>query len=298
MNLETLHQYAAQMLDQNVGSGGTMTSPTPGLLLLRATRPTPLEGTVYEPVLCLILHGAKQVTVGDTVVTLRAGDALIVSHDLPVMSMITSASTDEPYVAYILSLDVTRMRELREEVDAVTGSASAPAAPQALSAAVASEQLIDALGRYLTLDHEGMEGRALASTVLRETYLRLLLEPHGHALRQLLDRDSNAALVARAIARIRRDFRSPIAVADLASDVGMSSSSLHDHFRRVTSTTPLRYQKELRMQEARRLLTSGPGSVTSVATEVGYSSPSQFSREYARRFGEPPSRRPAAAAPA
>ena len=297
MNLDELLHTTCTILDRDGGSGSEMHAPTPGLLLLRSFAPTPLEGTIYEPVLCLVLQGAKQVVAEDAVVTLGPGDALVVSHDMPVMSTITTASSDEPYVACILGLDLARLRELRLEVDDALAGAPPPAAPHgALSAGPAGAALTDAVGRYVALDHAGSEGRALGATIRRETYLRLLLEQHGATLRELLDQDSNAALVARAIARIRNGFREQLAVPELARELGMSPSSLHDHFRRVTATTPLRYQKELRLQEARRLLTSSPGSVTRVATEVGYASPSQFSREYARRFGHPPSHHAAAAA--
>jgi AraC-like DNA-binding protein len=290
MTLDLLRHTACTILDRTGGSGSETCSPTSGLLLLRSFAPTPLTGTIYEPVLCVVLQGEKQVVADDSVVTLRPGDALVVSHDMPVMSTITRAHADEPYVACILGLDLATLRELRFEVDDATGGSHLAAPGGALSGGRASAELVDALRRYVTLDHDGSEGRALGPTIRRETYLRLLLDHYGATLRELLDQDSNAALVARAIARIRRDFTEPLAIPDLASELGMSTSSLHDHFRRVTSTTPLRYQKELRLQEARRMLTSGPGAVTSVAAAVGYASPSQFSREYARRFGTPPSR--------
>ena len=123
----------------------------------------------------------------------------------------------------------------------------------------------------------------------REIHYRLLVAPFGGMLRRLIRHDSNASAIARAIGHIRGDIRSPIAIPDLARRVGMSASSFHKHFKTITSTTPLQYQKELRLLEARRLLKTGGASVTTVAYEVGYESPSQFSREYARKFGVPPS---------
>ena len=296
MNPAELLDITCTILDRAGGSDTGALAPTRGVLLLRSVAPSPLEGTVYEPVLCMVLQGAKQVVVEDAVVTLGPGDALVVSHVMPVMSTITRASAAEPYVACILELDLALLRELRIDVDDATDRADHTRARSALSSGRAGPKLTDAIGRYLTLDHDGSEGRALGPTILREIYLRLLLDEHGATLRELLDHDSNAALVARAIARIRSDYNEPIAVPELARELGMSTSSLHDHFRRVTSTTPLRYQKELRLQEARRLLASGPATVTTVAAEVGYASPSQFSREYSRRFGEPPSRHSTVAA--
>ncbi|MBK7400694.1 MAG: helix-turn-helix domain-containing protein [Myxococcales bacterium] len=128
----------------------------------------------------------------------------------------------------------------------------------------------------------------LGPLVLKEIHYRLLVAPFGGMLRRLLRHDSQASAIARAIGHIRGDIRSPLAIPELARRVGMSTSSFHQHFKTITSTTPLQYQKELRLLEARRLLAGG-ASVTATAFEIGYESPSQFSREYARKFGVPPS---------
>ena len=130
--------------------------------------------------------------------------------------------------------------------------------------------------------------QALAPLVLREIHFRLLRAQHGGMLRQLLLHESPASRISKAIALIRSGYKAPIAVADLAAAAGMSQSTFHEHFKSLTSTTPLQYQKELRLLEARRLLMSGGKSVASAAYDVGYESPTQFSREYARKFGIPP----------
>jgi transcriptional regulator GlxA family with amidase domain len=126
--------------------------------------------------------------------------------------------------------------------------------------------------------------------LLKEIHYRLLVSPLGHMLRSLIRHDSHATAIARAIALLRRDFRSPMVVETLARAVGMSASSFHKHFKDVTASSPLQYQKSLRLLEARRLLIGGTSSVTTAAFDVGYESPTQFSREYARRFGRPPSK--------
>jgi AraC-like DNA-binding protein len=150
--------------------------------------------------------------------------------------------------------------------------------------------LVDALRRYLSLANSPADARVLGPLIAKEIHYRLLVAPFGGMLRSLILRDSNASAIARAIGHIRGDIRSPIAVPDLARKVGMSPSSFHKHFKTITATTPLQYQKELRLLEARRLLVTGDISVTVAAYEVGYESASQFSREYARKFGVPPSR--------
>jgi AraC-like DNA-binding protein len=124
--------------------------------------------------------------------------------------------------------------------------------------------------------------------IRKELHFRLLLAPHGAMLRQLVSHDSHASCIARAIERIRESFRAPLAVPELAQAAGMSPSSFHKHFKTITETTPLQYQKDLRLLEARRLLQEGHHSVSETAFEVGYESPTQFSREYARKFGASP----------
>jgi AraC-like DNA-binding protein len=204
---------------------------------------------------------------------------------VPVISRITAARPGEPYLAMIMTIDIGLVRSLYEEV----GEAASDGAPaRSFASHRADPRLLDAFARYLTVAGDPVEARVMAPLVRREIHFRLLMAPHGGMLRNLLRVDSHASNIARAIARIRRDFRSAIAVPELARDTGMSPSSFHKHFRDITSTTPLQYQKELRLLEARRLLAAGEQSVSTVAYEVGYESPNQFSREYARKFGVSP----------
>jgi AraC-like DNA-binding protein len=210
---------------------------------------------------------------------------LVVSHDLPIISRITKARPGKPYLALVLMIDVGMLRGLYEEIgpDLVEDTD-----PCSLAVHEADKKLIDSLGRYLALASDAVEARVMAPSILREIHFRLLMAPHGGMLRKLLRHDSHASNVARAIARIRRDFRQAIPIPELAREIGMSSSSFHKHFRNITATTPLQYQKELRLLEARRMLAAGEESVSGVAYDVGYESPTQFSREYARKFGVSP----------
>lgn len=269
-------------------SGFGLVQPVAGMLLLRHLEPTPLQATFYDPVVCLILQGRKETGVGDRVLEIAAGEALVVSHHLPVISRITQAEAGVPYLAMIVSLDLAVLRQLYEEVGGdVLGDSSEL---HALAVHEASASLIDALSRYLRLASSPVDAKVLLPQVRREVHFRLLMAPNGGMLRQLLLHDSHASNVARAIGHLRAHFRSQVSIPALASEVGMSPSSLHKHFRAVTSTTPLQYLKELRLLEARRLLLDGALTVSSVAYEVGYESPNQFSREYSRKFGVPPRR--------
>jgi AraC-like DNA-binding protein len=255
----------------------------PGLLVLRQETPSAIEASLYEPVLCLILQGRKQVSLGAEPLSFGPGECLLVSHDLPVRSRITKA----PYLALVLAVDVTTIRKLYDEV-AESALDSAPG--RAAETHRADPGLLDALRRYLKLADAPADAKVLGPLVSKEIHYRLLTAPFGGMLRSLIRHDSNESAVARAIGHIRGDIRARIEIPDLARRVGMSASSFHKHFRAVTSTTPLQYQKELRLIEARRLLKTGGASVTGAALDVGYESASQFSREYTRKFGAPPSR--------
>jgi len=253
-----------------------------GLVLLRQDTPSAFEASLYEPVLCLILQGRKQVSIGGETLSFGPGQCLLVSHDLPVSSRVTSA----PYLALVFQVDPAAIRKLRDDVaEQVRGSEHARAAVTHR----ADSGLLDALRRYLALADSPSDAKVLGPLISQEIHYRLLVAPFGGMLRRLIRHDSNVSAIARAIGHLRGDIRSSIAVPDLARRVGMSASSFHKHFKTITSTTPLQYQKELRLLEARRLLKTGGAAVTTVAYEVGYESTSQFSREYARKFGVPPS---------
>jgi AraC-like DNA-binding protein len=254
--------------------------PMAGLLLLGQEAPSAFEACLYEPVLCLILQGRKQVSLGEQTLSFGPGECLLVSHDLPVHSRITKA----PYLALVFEVELATIRKLYDEVGDLPFDGE-PA--RAAETHRADPGLLDSLHRYLALADAPADAPVLGPLTAKEIHYRLLTAPFGGMLRSLIRHDSNASAITRAISYIRRDLRSPLAIPDLARHVGMSASSFHGHFKAITATTPLQYQKDLRLLEAQRLLRSG-ASVTTAAYDVGYQSPSQFSREYARKFGVPP----------
>lgn len=261
--------------------------PLPNVTVLRLEEESAFDSTIYRPVVCLVLQGAKETAIGDQAVTLREGDALIVSHDLPVQSRIIAASPDKPYLALIVGLETGILRSLYEQIGSVAGDMTKN---RSLAAGPAGPALVSTIARYLDLAGNRVETEVLGPSILREIHYRLLMSPAGGMLRSLLSIDSHASRVARAINRIRQDFRQTLSVTDLAQSAGMSQSSFHDHFKQVTGTTPLQYQKDLRMIAARDLLRAGGHSVASASFEVGYESPTHFSRDYQRKFGAAPSR--------
>ncbi len=256
--------------------------PLPGLILRRQQDPSSFEASVYEPVVCLILQGRKRVYIGEQALSFGPGECLLVSHDLPVRSSVTKA----PYLALILRLDVPTIRRLYDELaESALDSERASAAKTQR----ADPALLDALERYLAVAQSPLDAKVLGPLISKEIHYRLVVAPFGGMLRSLIRHDSNASAIARAIGKIREDIRCPLVIEELARGVGMSPSSFHKHFKAITSTTPLQFQKELRLLEARHLLKTGADSVTGAAFDVGYESPSQFSREYTRQFGVPPS---------
>lgn len=282
MTLEALAERAARLAPQTTGGEPLTSELIPGLTLLRHPRRTAFEASIYEPVFCLILEGAKETTVGDRTCRLEAGHGLVVSHELPVLSRITRA----PYLSLLLDLDLPLLRSLEDEDAPPPGTATTTA----FEVEPCDDALVDAIDRYLALVRSPADLRVLGPLALREIHYRILGARCGVTLRRLLRKDSHASGVARAIAHLRRNFKTSVAVPELARRAGMSPAAFHKHFKAVTSATPLQYQKDLRLVTARRLLRAGEASVTDAAFDVGYQSPSQFSREYARKFGVPPTR--------
>jgi AraC-like DNA-binding protein len=282
MQLDDLIERASKHISA-AQNGRRQAEPMERLLLLRQNAPSSFDSSLYEPVLCLILAGRKQVSIGDQTLSVGPGECLLVSHDVPVRSRITKA----PYLALIFEIDVAAIRKLYDEVAEATRD-SEPARVAETHRADAG--LLDALHRYLALGASPTDAKVLGPLVAKEIHYRMLMAPFGAMLRRLIRHDSNASAIARAMGHIRGELRSPIAIAELARRVGMSASSFHKNFKTIAATTPLQYQKELRLLEARRLLKTGGASVTTAAYDVGYESSSQFSREYARKFGVSPSR--------
>jgi len=282
-SLRRLTEYALRLVPSTIGRTAQVITPRRGLYLLRQYERTAFEATIYDPMLCLILQGCKEMTFGEHSFRLHGGECALVSHDLPIVSRVREA----PYLVLLLNIEIEVLRSLWVDLgELATGDTEA----RALEVHQADVRLLDVIGRYLALGESETDERVLGPMLLREIHYRLLADPLGRMLQSLVRPNSHARSIAHAIALLRRDFRSPMVVVDLARAVGMSVSSLHKHFKAVTSTSPLQYQKGLRLLEARRLLVSGAASVSTVAFEVNYESPTQFSREYARKFGRPPNK--------
>lgn len=280
-----LTQNTLEYVKQYNSYGELVTTSIPNLAVFSRDDKTVFEAILYQPAFCLILQGQKETVIGERTIRYSEGDALVVSHDLPVVSRVIKASKTHPYLALVFHLDLGQLRSMQDEI-ATSDTTEADAT--SVFVCKADELLVDALHRYFSLVDKPVEAKVLAPLIEKEILFRLLMAPYGAMLRNMLKRDSNASRINHAIGIIRQQYRSTLVVPDVAQAVGMSTSSFHEHFKTVTQNTPLQYQKDLRLMEAKRLLMEGKHSVSSTAFEVGYESPSQFSRDYSRKFGVSP----------
>ncbi len=276
---------AAQDLIAPASSDGVTPLGFGEALLLRRSHPSAIEGSLYRPLVCLILQGAKDVEAGALSVRCPAGHAIIVSHDLPVLSRITEASPKAPYIAFVLPIDLGLLRGFYDQMPDFADDGE-PAG--AIVGYPADPDLLGAIHRFLAMFRDDLAMPLLSPILLREIHARLLLPPHGAILRRFLRRDDTSNHLARAIGSIRKSIDQPLSVGALAEHAGMSKSSFHAHFKAVTGLTPGQYQKDIRLLEARRLIVASDKAISSVAFDVGYESPAQFSRDYARKFGRSP----------
>ena len=281
--MTTLLDAVRRHADAHAGGDGPAPTPIPGLMTVRATAPSDLIHDVQRPLACLVLQGAKRVTAGARMFEFSAGDSLLVTADIPTVSQITRASVAMPYYSLVLELDPAVIADLLAQMTPPATADHAPVRvdPTEAETADAALRLVRLLDRPASLP-------VLHAQLVREMHYWLLAGRHGDAIRKLGWPDGHVQRVARAVKVLRRDYAKPVAVERLAAEAGMSASSFHQHFRTITSLSPLQFQKQLRLIEARRLMQSQGASASSAAYAVGYESVPQFTREYGRMFGRPP----------
>ena len=252
-------------------------------MTVQARAPSGINQDIAQPLVCLLLQGNKQVSIGTDTICLGPGDSLLITADVPMVSQITKASPDEPYLSLVMNLNPAVIAELTMEMDA---------APVADGLDIRSEptdtEVADAALRVMNLLDRPGSIPILHSQLIRELHYWLLAGRHGNAIRRLGTPDSHAQRVARAVAVLRANYDKTLPVDHLASIAGMSPSTFHHHFRKITSLSPRQFQKQLRLIEARRKLLAEGITASSAAFAVGYESVSQFTREYGRFFGLPP----------
>jgi AraC-like DNA-binding protein len=266
---------------------GIAATAIPALQIVRADSARARTHTVLRPSLCFLVQGTKESTVGSEVFRYRSSEFLFASVELPITGEVIEASPGAPYLCLALEIDPSVVFEL---ASASAGFLASPtgAAKRAIFVGEGDELMTHAFLRLMKCLERRADAEVLAPIVIREITYRLLLGRYGDAVRELVIVGSQTQRVAKAIDRLKRDYATPLSIEELAGVAGMSVSSFHEHFKKVTALSPLQYQKQLRLQEARRLLLGDSGGAADVGFRVGYESPSQFSREYARFFGLPP----------
>ncbi|EHJ9989042.1 AraC family transcriptional regulator [Vibrio parahaemolyticus] len=281
-------QKLAKLIDRWTGDANQYDTPISGLRFSRWTTPTPPTSYTHNPSICLIAQGRKRVLLGEESFIYDANHFLISSVDLPIIANIIEASEEQPYLGLIMELDLTEISQLI--VDSELALTQAKEAQKGIAVGELSESLLGAFVRLAELLDEGQNIKILAPIIKREIFYRLLMSEQGTRLHQIVTAGSHSHQIAKAIDWLKNNFVKPLSVGDLASYTGMSKSSFYTHFRSMTSMTPLQFQKKLRLSEARRLMLTENLDAMAATFKVGYESPSQFSREYSRLFGAPPSK--------
>lgn len=264
------------------------TSAVPGLSLFRRTEATEPVTGMYEPSVCLVAQGAKRVRLGDDTFVYDAHHYLITSVHLPTVVQIVEASPEKPYLGLRLMLDLREISQLM--VDSSLPQPRIQQSSRGMATGEVTLPLLTAFQRLIDLLTEQQDIPILAPIIQREIIYRLLVGDQGERLRQIASAGSQSHQIARAIAWLKGNFSQPLSIDDLAEQASMSTSTFHHHFRSMTALSPLQFQKQLRLQEARRLMLAERMDAANAAFQVGYESPSQFSREYNRLFGAPPLR--------
>src|SRR6202142_1392536 len=282
--LETLRMSIARWTD----TGEQHITAIPGLSLFRRDEPTePISG-MYEPSICMVAQGAKRVLLGDDKYVYDAHHYLITSVHLPTVVQVIKASREKPYLGLRLKLDQREILQLM--VDSNLPAPRAERSSRGMATGEVTLSLLNAFLRLIDLLAEHKDIPILAPIIQREIIYRLLVGDQGARLRQIASAGSQSNQIARAIDWLKGNFTGPLRIDDLATQVNMSTSTFHHHFRTLTAMSPLQFQKVLRLNEARRLMLTERLDATTVAFQVGYESPSQFRREYSRLFGAPPLR--------
>jgi AraC-like DNA-binding protein len=279
---------ALDVIEARGGGQGQFDTGMAGVHLVRSFQAIPPVPNIYRPSLCVVFKGAKEILFGDSKLEYAEMECLIVSVDVPARGGMVGATRKSPYIGMTLEFDTAILREVLQQL---------PKPPKANTNASSSlfvgridDALADCLTRLVRLIANPGAIPVLFPAIMREFHYWLLTGPYGAEIAKLALPESHAERVARAVHHIREHFAEPIRLEQLAAVAAMSVSSLHHHFRTMTAMTPVQYQKQLRLVEARHLMVSKAASVSEAAYQVGYESPSQFSREYSRSFGMAPKR--------
>jgi AraC-like DNA-binding protein len=282
-------QEIASIAARFTPADGEFATAIDNLFLSRRSRPTDPFHTAYRPCFALVLQGAKSLILGTDTLSYGTGDYLLTSLDLPVTARVTEATEQLPHLCLALAIDGEKLSGLLRRVD-IPRSPATGEGMRGMAINVAPPELLDAAVRLLRLLDCPDDIAAMAPLVEEEILYRILSGPDGPRLLNIAMAESQGNKIVRAVGWLRENFARPLRIEELAEHVNMSVSSFHHHFKSVTAMTPMQYQKQLRLHEARRLMVVERVDAGTAGYRVGYQSPSQFSREYSRLYGLSPLR--------
>jgi len=287
-SIATLSDRLAQAVARRTRGVEQAATAIEALNFYRREAPTSCTVAVVEPSVALVVQGAKCMTLGDETYRYDPQRFLITSLDLPATMQVLEASRERPYLGMALKLDLRALGELMLQC------APSPSRDQNVGRGMmlgqTTKPLLDAFLRLVSLLDDPASIPVMAPLIQREICYRVLTSEQGARLRQIVSAGSQSHRIARAVEWLKTHCDQPLRVEDLAASAQMSTSTFHHHFRQLTAMSPVQYQKSLRLTEARRLMLAEDLDAATAAFRVGYESPSQFSREYARLFGAPPRR--------
>jgi AraC-like DNA-binding protein len=283
-----LYAEVTAYVESQGGGQGLFHTPVSGVNIIRSFQQVMPVRRVYQPSLCIVIQGAKEILYGEDRLVYGAMECLVVSIELPACGRVIEASPDAPFLGVVIDFDVAMLREVLEQVDTLPVSESDPA--PCVFVAQVDAPLAECVLRLVRMTQTPKAIQILYPSIMREICYWLLSSERGGELRKLALPETQMQRIAKAIHFLRANFTRTLRVEQLADAAWMSPSSFHQHFKKLTSMTPLQYQKQLRLLEARRLLVTGAATVAEAAYQVGYESASQFSREYSRMFGVSPKR--------
>jgi AraC-like DNA-binding protein len=294
MRTSYLDDLARQL--QRYTDARTTTNPYPtaidGFVILRSDHPKPPSYRLFRPALCIAVQGAKWAVFGERRYEYRAGQAIVITVDMPSRGAVSEASPSKPFLGFVIQLNLSILHELAEQMPPrrQTKASTALDTPAGVCVVDLSAEAIDCLRRAVRLLESPKAIPMLYPGIERELCYWLLVGPGGAQMLRTATVGNHEDRMAAAITALKTRFAEPVRVGELAALAGMSAATFHRQFKATTAMSPLQYQKQLRLLEARKLMLANGCNVEIAATQVGYESASQFSREYARWFGRPPRR--------
>lgn len=287
-DIDIISEKIAERVKFHVGDAANLETDIPGLMFYRQNAPTECTSCVVEPSIALVVQGEKSMALSNQTFQYDRYKFLITSLDLPAQMQVLQAEDAVPYLGLVLKLDFSTMSELLMQMSFDSKVQTTPSSGMTIGNT--TPELLDACYRLIILLDDKISAPVLTPLIKKEIFWRVLNSEQGARLRHIISAGSQGLRIAKAIEWLKNHFTQSYTVEELADRAQMSKSTFHHHFRQLTSMSPLQYQKSLKLMEARRLMVGEQIDASDAAYRVGYESPSQFSREYSRFFGNSPKR--------